>query len=191
MGAPVVLADANVLYSAILRDLLMEIAVRRGILLRWTDAIQDEWMRALLKNRPDLTAEQVRRTQDFMEAALPDARVTGYENLVDSLTLPDANDRHVLAAAITAEASLIVTFNTVDFPVEQDAGLRRPVAVHPDNFLRLMAVAAPDIMLAAVRTIIGRTRPGAVSDADFVEALERSGLPGTARHIAALLGAMS
>jgi predicted nucleic acid-binding protein len=191
MSAPVVLADANVLYSAILRDLLMEIAVRRGILLRWTDAIQDEWKNALLKNRPDITPEQVRRTQERMEAALPDARVTGYESLIDGLTMPDADDRHVLAAAITTGASLIVTFNTVDFPINRDVRTGYPVAVHPDNFLRLIAIAAPDIMLAAVRRIIERTRPGTGGDADFVEALKRSGLPGTSRQIAALLGGMS
>jgi predicted nucleic acid-binding protein len=127
MSAPVVLADANVLYSAILRDLLMEIAVRRGILLRWTDAIQDEWKRALLKNRLDVTAEQLRRTQQRMEAALPDARVTGYESLIDGLTLPDADDRHVLAAAITTGASLIVTFNTVDFPTDKDVRSGFPI----------------------------------------------------------------
>lgn len=191
MRAPVVLADANVLYSAILRDLLMEIAVRRGILLHWTDAIQDEWMRALLKNRPDLTAEQVRRTQLLMAAALPDARVTGYEPLIESLSMPDANDRHVLAAAITAEASLIVTFDLGDFPTNKSVGETHPVAVHPDDFLRLVAVAAPEIMLTAVREIIGRTRSGTGGGADFVEALEKSGLPGTARHVAAMLGDMA
>lgn len=96
MGAPVVLADANVLYSAILRDLLMEIAARRAIQLHWTDAIQGEWMRALLKNRPDLTAHQVKRTQSRMDAALPDACIRGYERLIDGLMMnADAKIRRI------------------------------------------------------------------------------------------------
>jgi sarcosine oxidase subunit beta len=37
-----------------------------------------------------------------MNRALPDARVTGYEDLIEGLELPDPNDRHVLAAAIRA-----------------------------------------------------------------------------------------
>jgi predicted nucleic acid-binding protein len=43
---------------------------------------------------------------------------TGYESLIPSLSLPDKNDRHVLAAAIRCQASAIVTFNLKDFPQE-------------------------------------------------------------------------
>lgn len=186
MAAPVVLADANVLYKAVLRDLLMEIAVRRAIVLHWTDAIQEEWTRALLRNRPELMASQLQRTCAFMATALPDARVTGYEPLIDGLVLPDPDDRHVLAAAITAGASLVLTFNTADFPIDQSAP-NRPIAVHPDSFLGLVCAAAPDVVLAAVQVIIRRTRPAQGGDANFVEALVRAELPETARQIARLL----
>jgi hypothetical protein len=37
-----------------------------------------------------------------MDAAIPDVTVTGHEHLIDQLTLPDPDDRHVLAAAIHA-----------------------------------------------------------------------------------------
>ena len=46
-----------------------------------------------------------------MDTAIPDALVTGYDGLIEELTLPDADDRHVLAAAIRAQASVIVTSN--------------------------------------------------------------------------------
>ena len=51
-----------------------------------------------------------------MDRAIPDALVTGHEELIAGLTLPDVDDRHVLAAAIRCNASVIVTFNEKDFP---------------------------------------------------------------------------
>ena len=67
---------------------------------RWTQEIHHEWKRNLLKNRSDLTLEQLDRTSRLMDLAIPDACIDGYEDLVSGLTLPDENDRHVLAAAI-------------------------------------------------------------------------------------------
>ncbi len=60
---------------------------------KWSDAVHEEWISNLLQNRPDLTRQ-------LMERAAPDALVVGYEHLLPILTLPDQDDRHVLAAAI-------------------------------------------------------------------------------------------
>jgi hypothetical protein len=46
------------------------------------------------------------------------AGMTSKRRTGPTLTLPDADDRHVLAAAIRAEADVIVTFNLGDFPAE-------------------------------------------------------------------------
>ena len=106
----IVLYDASVLYSGLLRDLLMRLA-RTGLFqAKWTDAIHEEWIRALQMNRPDLPLANHERVRRLMDAALPDALVTGYEDLISDLTLPDENDRHVLAAAIHCKATIIVTF---------------------------------------------------------------------------------
>lgn len=51
-----------------------------------------------------------------MRQAVDDCLVTGYEDLVESLCLPDRDDRHVLAAAIRRGAQVIVTENKRDFP---------------------------------------------------------------------------
>jgi hypothetical protein len=42
--------------------------------------------------------------------------VKGYEDLIESLSLPDPDDRHVLASGIRANAEVIITFNLKDFP---------------------------------------------------------------------------
>ncbi len=53
------LYDACVLYPAPLRDLLMQLALTDLFRARWTNKIHDEWIRNLLKNRLDLTLEQL------------------------------------------------------------------------------------------------------------------------------------
>jgi len=44
-----------------------------------------------------------------MNFAVAGSLVTDYEGLIPTLEIPDPNDRHVLAAAIKAEAEAIVT----------------------------------------------------------------------------------
>jgi hypothetical protein len=126
--------DACVLYPAPLRDFLMWLGLSGRFRARWSAQIHEEWKRNLLKNRSDLTAEQVDRTAALMDQAIPDGLVSGYDNLLSGLILPDADDRHVLAAAIRCNASVIVTFNEKDFPDEVLAtfGIE---AQHPDVFV--------------------------------------------------------
>jgi predicted nucleic acid-binding protein len=112
------LYDACVLYPAPLRDLLMQLALSGRFRAKWTNAIHDEWIRSLLRERPDLKPEQLERTRTLMNAHVRDCLVGNYESLISSLSLPDPDDRHVLAAAIRARADVIVTFNLKDFPAE-------------------------------------------------------------------------
>ena len=113
---PIVVYDANVLFPAQLRDLLMRLAVAGLVRTHWSEKIHEEWMEGVLVSRPDLRREQLERTRTLMEQALPSARVEGYERHVASISLPDPNDRHVVAAAMEVEAEVIVTFNLRDFP---------------------------------------------------------------------------
>lgn len=126
--------DANVLYPAPLRDFLMHLALTGVYRARWSAQVHDEWKRNLLINRPELTAEQLDRTSSLMDRAVPDALVVDYAPLIEGLKLPDADDRHVLAAAIKCNASVIVTFNLKDFPKGVlDTFDIEPV--HPDDFI--------------------------------------------------------
>jgi hypothetical protein len=94
------LYDACVLYPAPLRDLLLQLALTDLFRAKWTEAIHDEWTRNLLANRPELKPELLARTRELMNAHVRDCLVEDYEPLVAGLTLPDPDDRHVLAAAI-------------------------------------------------------------------------------------------
>lgn len=110
-----VVLDACVLYPAPIRDLLLHMANEGLYRPKWSDQIQEEWVRNLLINRPDLSSRQLQQTTQAMNRAFPDATVREYEVLISTLELPDADDRHVLAAAIHGQASLIVTANLKDF----------------------------------------------------------------------------
>lgn len=96
--------DACVLYPAPLRDFLLRLARQGTVQPRWSDDILDEVFRNILKNRPDLSAEALANTRDLMNKAFPAARIEGYDALIPGLDLPDADDRHVLAAALHAGA---------------------------------------------------------------------------------------
>lgn len=78
---PVVL-DACVLYPSLLRDLLMHLGLTGLYQPKWSTIIEDEWQRNLIKGRPDLTSDQIKRVGELMNQAVPDAMVTGFEPLI-------------------------------------------------------------------------------------------------------------
>lgn len=130
-----VILDACVLYPAPLRDLLVELASTDLYRAKWTQRIHDEWISALLKNRPDLDEERLRTyTAKSMNDAVLNSMVSGYEALESGLNLPDIDDNHVLAAAIHAKCDAIVTFNLRDFPLDQLQRYEIEL-LHPDDFL--------------------------------------------------------
>ena len=148
-AARIAFLDASVLYPATLRNLLMHLAVAGVFRPRWTDKVQEEWTTALFRDRPDLDAARLAHRRGLMDDYILDARVTGYEPLIDGLVLPDLDDRHVLAGAIHGGASVIVTANLRDFPAATLAphGIE---AQHPDVFVRALIEDDADAVVAAV-----------------------------------------
>jgi predicted nucleic acid-binding protein len=142
--------DANILYPAPLRDLFIRLAQAGLVRAKWTETIHDEWIRNVLEDSPQLSAERLTRTRNLMNEAVRDCLVTGHEDLFESLSLPDPDDRHVLAAAIRAGAEVIVTYNLKDFPAETLARFDIE-AQHPDDFLVSLLDLAPDLVCAAVK----------------------------------------
>ena len=182
MPVAVAFLDASVLYPAPLRDLLLELAVSDLFRAKWSRAVHDEWIRALLRDRPDLTAERLQRTRGLMDAHVRDAVVTGFEDLVPSIRLPDPDDRNVVVAAVRAEADLVVTANVRDFP---DATLARHrlTAEHPDVFLASLCRRVPVLFLQAVQRVRARLRNPPVSRREHLAVLRRVGLNATDEEI--------
>jgi predicted nucleic acid-binding protein len=175
--------DACVLYPAPLRDLLMWLGLSGRFRARWTTQIHAEWKRNLLKNRPDLTSEQVDRTSALMDKAIPACLVTDYKEIIGGLKLPDADDRHVLAAAIRCNAAVIVTFNEKDFPAEalKPYGLE---AQHPDVFIENLFDLDPAAVVAAAQQQRAQLKNPHVSVERYLEILLRQGLVQTVKSLA-------
>ena len=170
--------DANVLFSASLRDLLMNLTVTKAVSTHWTDDIHDEWTESLLKKRPGLKRESLQRTRQAMNSAVSSGLVSGYHDRIKDLNLPDPNDRHVLAAAIQIGASCIVTNNLKDFP---QAVLSRYAieALSPDEFVfRLTQERPNEVLQAAKDQRAGLHHPPKTVD-QFLETFRRQGLAKT------------
>lgn len=187
MSVYTVLFDANVLYPAPMRDLLLQLAVTDIFRAKWTADIHREWIDALLLNQPHRDRAALERTRDLMDRATRDGLVTGYQSLIPALQLPDPDDRHVLAAAIVGRCDAIVTQNLRDFPDEALAphGIE---AVHPDAFLHAQLGLEPAIFCTAVRKVRARLKNPPYSVDDYLDTLTRQGLVATVSELRKFAG---
>lgn len=176
MSGFIAVLDACVLYPAPLRDLLLSLAAGGLYRAKWSEQIHDEWTRNLLKNRDDLTVEQLQRCCTCMNAAVPDSLVTGYEQLIDSITLNDPDDRHVVAVAIRSNADSIVTFNRKDFN-ENELEKFDLYTEHPDEFISNMIEIYTPRVISAVREMRARLKNPPKEVGEFLETLHSQGLP--------------
>ena len=111
--------DACVLVPIAQADTLLYMADAGLYRPLWSTRILEETIRALETIHPDMKeAGAARRRAAVMNEAFDDACVEGWEELLGAISLPDENDRHVVAAAIQGRADLIVTANLKDFPTE-------------------------------------------------------------------------
>ena len=94
----------------------------------------------------------------------------------------DPDDRHVLAAAITGRAELIVTANLKDFP--EDTLVRwgiRPQ--HPDQFLVDLLHLSQPMVLKTIKTVRLRLKNPPKSVDDYLDTLRGQGLSATVGKI--------
>lgn len=170
--------DACVLYPAQLRDLLMRVALSDLFKARWTEHIHDEWMRNLAAKRPDIPPERLAHIRTQMDRAVPDCLICDYEPFIEQIKLPDPDDRHIVAAAIRAQAGVIVTLNLRDFPDHAVAPYGISVQ-HPDEFLTHLFDLAPGTVCAAVRSMRLALRNPPKTVRELLDDLLKSGLPST------------
>jgi predicted nucleic acid-binding protein len=179
--------DANVFYGARLRSLVLFVAQSKLYRARWSERINDEWIDAVVKNakRPSITREALQPTRHAMNEAILDCLVENYEHLETGLQLPDAKDKHVLAAAIHGHASTIVTFNLKDFP--SDYLLQFKIhATHPDDFLIDAYYISPEHFIEAVRQDFLHYKRPQLTFAEYIGALKNAGVPKLSEMLAEL-----
>lgn len=88
MSGYTALLDANVLYPAPVRDILLQLAVTDIYKARWTADIHREWIENLLENEPHRDRAKLERTRNLMDRNTRDALVTGYEILIPLSSFP-------------------------------------------------------------------------------------------------------
>lgn len=186
-GTPIVFADANVLYSRVLRDYLLYAADEELIGITWSAEVLQEATRWLMRNRPNFTAESARRLIEAMNNAFPYAQFApGDRHIkrVASLELPDGGDRHVVAAALASGASILCTANIRDFPLAamNTVGLLR---MSPDEMLNFLIDSAATATLRVHRLSVDRLA-GATDDTTLA-ALRTAGAHTAAARMSALL----
>ncbi|QHC67691.1 PIN domain-containing protein [Rathayibacter sp. VKM Ac-2759] len=181
MRFPVFL-DTNVLYSATLNDFLLRLASRGAFRPLWSMDVLEELGRNLRRSLP---AHAVDRRIDAMRRYFPDAMVSGYESLIDAMR-NHPKDRHVLAAAVRADAALLVTFDLADFDSASVQGFDLEVR-HPDAFLLDQLDLLPELVLEALEDWSSACVAPPLAPLQLVSALERAGVPGFAEALRAAL----
>jgi hypothetical protein len=175
--------DACVLYPFHLRNILVQAAVDRIVDARWTDEIHDEWIRNLASGSTPIPIDRLQRTRQLMDKVLPQALVREYESHIPLIKLPDPDDRHVVAAGITAGASIILTWNLRDFPPPElrKHKLRRTT---PDRFLTGIYNKLPDLMVASLANARRNLTKSATSALEFVEIMREQRLTQLTKRVA-------
>ncbi|MGB1207530.1 MAG: PIN domain-containing protein [Chitinophagales bacterium] len=178
-----VVLDACVLYPAPVRDILLSLAAAGLFQPKWSDIIQEEWIRNLLINRTDLSRKQLKLTIKAMNRAFPDANVSKFEDLISSIVLPDKDDRHVVVAcAIRCHADLIKTFNTKDFPnkalAKYDIEIQKP-----DEFISNLIDINPKLVCKAFMKMLKRLKNPPKTKAEVLATLAKCGLMESAKKL--------
>jgi predicted nucleic acid-binding protein len=184
----IVVYDACTLYPAPIRDLLVRLGLTGHCQVKWSRQIMDECFRSIAKQRPDLKLEQLARSRELLDRAIPDVHVTGHESLIEGITgLPDPNDRHVVAAAIRCGAQVIVTFNIKDFPktVLARYGME---AQHPDDFVRDLIGLNAATVAQVVRSQAAALKNPPRTLSEVLERLRDQGLTVSASMLKETLG---
>ncbi|MHA1127408.1 MAG: RSP_2648 family PIN domain-containing protein [Alphaproteobacteria bacterium] len=183
-----VLMDACIIFPTVMREMLMETAALGGFTPLWSDKILEEWRHAA--GRADFEVAGIAGVEiALLKASWPTAMVQTDPDMIETLSLPDRNDRHVLAAAIAGEADFLLTKNLKDFPTKTLARhdiIRR----EPDGFLMEFAQSedSPVDMLEVGRKVQARAVKASGRPQLIRPLLKRTGLPRMGKFLEAAFG---
>lgn len=170
-----VLLDTCVLYPTVMREMLLGAAGQGLFTPLWSARILEEWALAARKIGPG-GETQARGEIAMTGANWPKAQVTWPPSLEARLWLPDADDVHVLAAAVAGSADVIVTMNAKDFPrnILAEEGLSR---VDPDAFLQGLYEANPEALAHVADRVLAEARRLSGEDWTLRALLKKARLP--------------
>ena len=173
------LLDACVLVPIALADTLLRLAEADLYRPLWSRRILDEMVWAVEEIHPDLAGGPASKRAQVMDAAFDDACVTGWEPLVAGITLPDPDDRHVVAAAQRGRADLIVTANLRDFPPElmEHSGIE---VQSPDEFLMNQLDLDPGRVIGTLHEQAAAANNPSMTFEELLAILAKCGVPGFA-----------
>ena len=169
------LLDACVLYPTVMREMLIG-AARAGFYNpRWSPRILGEWAHAAARLGPE-GAEVAQAEIAILEAAFPAGSVQNGVQAERGLWLPDADDVHVLAAAVAGSCDGIVTVNAKDFPrnILGDEGLFRS---DPDGLLCRFLDEDPDRLRPVAQAVLDQANRLAPAPFTIRSLMKKARLP--------------
>ncbi|MFT3871463.1 MAG: PIN domain-containing protein [Nocardioides sp.] len=157
MTISVTLADANILISRTLRDYFVYAASVGALQIHGSDSILDETTRNLIA-KYDFSTQDAAVLVALLGQFLPDALIETTKRDLAAVEKVEVspNDRHVLAAALSAQADLLLTDNIRHFPKGwmADRGIE---LIDSASLLTRLAREQPDKLRAAHRLTVHRS----------------------------------
>jgi predicted nucleic acid-binding protein len=177
-----ILLDTCVLYPTVMREMVLGVAREGAFTPLWSPRILEEWARAAVKLGPDGEV-QARAEIALLRSAFPQAEVTVPEAMATRFWLPDANDVHVLAAAVVASADAVMTLNAKDFPkgVLAEEGLTR---IDPDGFLMGVWTAQPALVETVAYKVLSEAQRLSGQPWAMRDLLKKARMPRLAKALA-------
>ena len=170
--------DACVLFPTGLRGLLLDVAATGYFTPLWSERILKEWRLAAARVGDDAGVEIALLRADWPDALI---NIAGVDP--DTLSLPDPDDRHVLATAIAGKAPEIITANLRDFPT-RILGRYGVSPRHPDTFLLEYAQQNRADMARFVDAQVQLASASLGMSLDTRTFLKRAGLPRLGKFLA-------
>jgi hypothetical protein len=181
LPAPVATLDACILFQGRLTNLLLHLAEAKAFEPIWSDDMHAEWTRNLHASM-GIPRDRIAYRRREMERAFPVANVSATSALVASVqrlsrTEGQRKDAHVVATAVAARATVIVTHNIRDFATKVLSyyGLSK---VRPDPFCVDLLASHQDQVLVGLRAHRASLRRTPMSAARYIDHLadDRLGL---------------